>query len=531
MALGVAALAAGALALRGRGPGPGAEVAALAGALRALYAEPGHEGERWGQRPRTVRMPDGRKVERPQAHRDDPMFVDAAASLLESPAGDDAALGAWLLATAPADRHERAARALVPALGHADPLAALEAARALAAVGGPPAARPLRALLAASPPPPGADPVPSVALRTGAAWAINRIRQRHPTVEEAPSGSMGRLPAGFQRGVNWWFEGEEGDAGAASFDRLRSLGVGWVSFHSWDPLQASIHDPEFTGRRRFGIPNLGGFVASAHAAGLKVMVKPHLEMGYRRPSPEEVKVLRGTDEAAKEKLRERFRAERAAQGWHNDIEMRSEADWQLWFRNYEEYLLEYARQAQAAGADMFCVGRELDRSVLRREKDWRRLITRVREVFRGPLVYSANFDSYEALGFWDALDFIGVSAYFSLSADEDPALDALVAGWERALGPLEERSRRFGKPVLFTEVGFASVAGAARTPWRPPSGPARPWLQARCYEATLRVVAARPWIQGTFWWLWEGVTQPPFRDDSYTIQGKPAALLMAAWYN
>jgi hypothetical protein len=154
----------------------------------------------------------------------------------------------------------------------------------------------------------------------------------------------------------------------------------------------------------------------------------------------------------------------------------------------------------------------------------------VREVFRGPLTYSANFDSYESLQFWDALDYIGVSAYFSLSAEEDPSLEALVQGWERALKPLEERSRRFGRPVLFTEVGFASVAGAARTPWRPPSGTAHPWLQARCYEATMRVVTARPWIQGTFWWLWEGAIQPPFRDDSYTIQGKPAAFSLAAWY-
>jgi hypothetical protein len=530
MVLGVALLAAGALALRGRTPVPSAEVTALAGALRALYAEPGGPGERWGQRPPPIRLPDGRSVPRAQAHRDDPKFVDAAASLLKSPAGDDAALGAWLLGSAPPERHEEAARALVPVLGHGDPLAALEAARALGAIGGPPAAGALRALAVASPPP-AADPVPAVTLRTGAAWAVERIRERHRDVDPAPA-PAGRLPPGFHRGVNWWFEGEEADAGAASFRTLRTQGVGWVSLHSWDPLQASIHDPVFADRsRHFGIPNLSGLVRSAHAAGLKVMVKPHLEMSHRRATPEERRVLRGTDEEAKRKLRERFEAERAAQGWHNDIEMRTEADWQTWFRNYEGYLLEYARQAQEAGADMFCVGRELDRSVLRREKDWRRLIARVREVFRGPLVYSANFDSYEPLGFWDALDYIGVSAYFSLSADEEPDLAALAAGWDRALEPLAERSRRFGKPVLFTEVGFASVAGAARTPWRPPSGPARPWLQARCYEAALRAVAGRPWIQGTFWWLWEGVTQPPFRDDSYTIQGKPAALLMAAWYH
>jgi hypothetical protein len=32
------------------------------------------------------------------------------------------------------------------------------------------------------------------------------------------------------------------------------------------------------------------------------------------------------------------------------------------------------------------------------------------------------------------------------------------------------------------------------------------------------------------WWLWEGVGQPPFRDTSYTIQGKPAAFTLARWF-
>jgi hypothetical protein len=530
-AVGLLALGAGALALRGPAAGPGAEAVSLAGALRALYAAPASPGERWVSGSPQVRLPDGRSVRREMAYRDHPQFVDAAASLLHSPSDEDAALGAWLLGSAPPEAADAVSAVLVPALAHRDPLVAVEVARALGRVGGPPAAGALRAAAHGPAPPPGADPVPAETLRAASAWALERIHERHPPADSAGPPAARRLGGGFHRGVNWWFEGEEDDAGAASFRALRALGLDWVSFHSWDPLQASIHDPNFTDRAgRFGIPNLPALVRNAHAAGLKVMVKPHLEMGHRRPTPEERRVLQGADEGARQKLRERFQAERAAQGWHNDIAMRTEADWQTWFRNYEEYLLEYARRAQAAGADMFCVGRELDRSVALREKDWRRVIARVRQVFRGPLVYSANFDSYEALQFWDALDYIGVSAYFSLAADEEPSLEVLAAGWDRALKPLEERSRRFQRPVLFTEVGFASVGGAARTPWRPPSGRAHPWLQARCYEATFRAVRNRPWIQGTFWWLWEKALQPPFRDDSYTVQGKPAAFLAGAWY-
>jgi len=84
--------------------------------------------------------------------------------------------------------------------------------------------------------------------------------------------------------------------------------------------------------------------------------------------------------------------------------------------------------------------------------------------------------------------------------------------------------------VLLTEVGFPSVAGAARAPWREDRAPADVWLQARCYDATLRALARRPWIEGAFFWLWERTARPPFRDPSHAIVDKPASFTMARWY-
>ena len=133
--------------------------------------------------------------------------------------------------------------------------------------------------------------------------------------------------------------------------------------------------------------------------------------------------------------------------------MRSEADWRRWFESYAAYVLPYARDAQAAGADMFCVGREMDSTVVKREADWRALVSRIRAEFAGPLTYSANFDSWQGIGFWDALDFIGVSAYFPLSSRPDPTLADLEAGWDRALEPLEAASRRWGGPCSSPRPG------------------------------------------------------------------------------
>jgi hypothetical protein len=440
---------------------------------------------------------------------------------------DEGPLGAWLLGTAVPAQAGAARSLLVTGLGAGDPRTAFEAACALARVGD---ASSVAALEDA------ARAAVSPEVRTAAAWAAARLAAGSTAYAMAGRSSppaRAALAADFVRGVSWWREGETEDGGRSSFRILASLGVDWVSIHTWDPQQRRVDAPAFADPgRRYEIRGLPELVKNAHAAGIRVLVKPHLEMHGYEPSPEEIRVFRGKDEAARKALVTRLRAERARQPpvWHNEIAMKTEADWQAWFSNYERFILDYARQAQAAGADAFCVGRELDRSAIARDADWRRTIGRVRATFTGPLTYSANFDTYSQVRFWDALDVIGVSAYFPLHGEPDPSFTDLAAGWDRVLGPLEALSRRTGKRVVFTEIGYPAVASAARAPWQEASEPADVWLQARCYEAALRAMAARPWIVGAFWWLWEGVGQPPFRDASFTIQGKPAAFVVGRWY-
>jgi hypothetical protein len=489
---------------------------ALAAALRKAYAPPAGPGARWRRLP-TVTLPDGREVPREEAWRDDPGFVPAARRLLRSRDPEDARLGAWLLGSTREPWRADAGDALAPALARRDPTVAFEAALALAALeGGSP---PGRAALAAA-----ARASAVAEVRSVAAWATGG----------SPGGETPLAP-GFRRGVSWWMSERGRDSGAASFRRLASLGVTWVSIHTWDPLQRGLHEPVLaTPRedRHFGFRDLPGLVREAHAAGLKVMVKPHLEMRGYEPSEEERRVLRGADEAARRALFSRLGARFGPVEHleHNKVEMRGEADWKTWFASYEAYLLPYVREAQAAGADAFCVGRELDTTVLRREADWRGVIAAVRREFQGPLTYSANFDTWQGLRFWDALDFIGVSAYFPLAPGDDPSPTELAAGWDRALAPLEAAHRRWGKPVLLTEAGFPSVASAARAPWREERTAADVWLQARCYDATLRALARRPWIEGAFFWLWERTSRPAWRDPSHAIVDKPASFTMARWY-
>lgn len=115
----------------------------------------------------------------------------------------------------------------------------------------------------------------------------------------------------------------------------------------------------------------------------------------------------------------------------------------------------------------------INRRRARLEAGWRAVIARARERFDGPLTYAANFDQYASVGFWDALDIIGINAYFPLRDRLDtPSVEArdaaLVRGWERVFEGIDAfraRSDLKDRPVLFTELGYTRRAGSTAAPW------------------------------------------------------------------
>lgn len=195
--------------------------------------------------------------------------------------------------------------------------------------------------------------------------------------------------------------------------------------------------------------------------------------------------------------------------WRSDIAMRSEADWQTWFTNYEAFILHYARLAEAEGIPMLCIGTELFETARQRAADWRRLIAKIREVYSGQLTYAANFyQEYEAIQFWDALDYIGIQGYFPLAKTENPGLAQLKRGWQPHYRALKEFSRQWERPVIFTELGYRSMRNAAIEPWAWPDNmdfdhrDISPEVQARCYEAFFQTFWEEDWVAGVFFWKW-----------------------------
>ena len=105
---------------------------------------------------------------------------------------------------------------------------------------------------------------------------------------------------------------------------------------------------------------------------------------------------------------------------------------------------------------------------------WQRVIEEARSHYRGKLTYAANFDQYQAVGFWSELDLIGINAYFPLRERWQPNLDetglaeALAEGWRGVLGNIDRFRNERGLPghrVLFTELGYVRRKNSTIRPW------------------------------------------------------------------
>lgn len=204
------------------------------------------------------------------------------------------------------------------------------------------------------------------------------------------------------------------------------------------------------------------------------------------------------------------------------------ADPEAWWTSYGEFIRHYAEISQDAGVSLFAVGSELV-SMERHKDRWRALIADVRAAYKGRLTYSANWDHFEPVPFWDRLDVVGVTAYQGLSRKPDPTVDDLAAGWKPFKRKLSAWAARKGHRYLFTEVGYPSRKNGAFRPWAyGDKAPPDLDLQRRCYVALRQVWQDDPRLQGLYLWNWFGAGGPD--DTGYTPRGKPALDVLKAWW-
>ncbi len=140
----------------------------------------------------------------------------------------------------------------------------------------------------------------------------------------------------------------------------------------------------------------------------------------------------------------------------------SDAD--AWWTSYRAFLMHYAGIASSTGCELLCIGTEL--SSMQDDGDqWRSLAQAVRASgYSGKLTYAANWDAYGSVDFVDALDCVGVDAYFELSSLADPTAAELAAAWRPYVDQLGAWQAVHGKPLLITEVGYRPCEACAAQP-------------------------------------------------------------------
>jgi hypothetical protein len=189
--------------------------------------------------------------------------------------------------------------------------------------------------------------------------------------------------------------------------------------------------------------------------------------------------------------------------WRGEINFGRAEEWDNFFTDYETWIVEMARLAQAHHTAIFCVGLEFTHAQKFPER-WLRIIAAVRAVYYGKLTYGANWNEYDKVKFWDALDYLGVLAYFPLCKSDDPTSAELAAAWEKRSAELQRFSQRNGgKQFVFIEIGYNESAKAAAEPWSFATGGehARE-IQERCLEAALALTCKPPYLAGMFLWKW-----------------------------
>ena len=197
------------------------------------------------------------------------------------------------------------------------------------------------------------------------------------------------------------------------------------------------------------------------------------------------------------------------------------------FDSYRSMMNHYADLAEANGVELLTVGSEYT-TLERYGAQWRHVISDIRQRFSGLTTYMAVTQRIAKVRWWDALDFIGVSPYYSLSGAQKPTYDEMHAVWLNRWMPFVHNiSLKFGRPVLFNEIGYLSALGAAAAPYKSATKqPASQQVQADAYAALLDAAAAQPWLRGVTFFRWSTPVAAPV-DRSYSPRDKLAECVMA----
>lgn len=291
---------------------------------------------------------------------------------------------------------------------------------------------------------------------------------------------------------------------------IKPLGANWISAHFLCEQMTDRSTEIICGENnRTTKSDVENIVTLAHAMGLRVFI----EIGVTvNENPEKFGV--GFDDA----------------------------QWEAWFAGYEAFIIEYAAFAEDLGVDMFSIGSELY-PTQHREENWRAVAAAVREVYHGPLIYSAdargsslNGEVWLDIDWWDAVDYIGIHPYdTALSTHNASTVEEMVNHLTPTVDRLEDLSKEYGKPIIISELMYPSIDGTSRgmgVMWDP-------YLtyevdleeHADVHRALIQAFGDRDWFQGLFIGDYSaGIILNPPNNILWSMYGKPAEEVIREFY-
>jgi hypothetical protein len=315
------------------------------------------------------------------------------------------------------------------------------------------------------------------------------------------------------KGFTYGFDCERGDlrkpASFESLEKLRATGADWVCL-AFIVYQKKYSDTEiyFDYRNTVTDKDLAAAIENMHKMGMKVCLKP---------------VINCHDDVWRARI-----------NFPDEDDSGSDRYWNEWFEFYNAFLCHYAEIAADTGCEMFCVGCEME-GTERKESHWRETIRQVREIYEGPITYNTNHGDEDNVRWFDAVDYLGVSAYYPVADGPGATEDEMYERWQEHKHNLKELYDKWNKPILFAEVGCRSAAGCAAMPWDYLNHdfPYCEEEQARFYASCLRTFFDEPWFAGFFWWHWSHELYEPGDTEGYMgfdVYNKKAERVLREWY-
>jgi hypothetical protein len=283
--------------------------------------------------------------------------------------------------------------------------------------------------------------------------------------------TIGPIENGYHPGV-----GYGSPAYGRALDEARRAGATWVAltpFGRVADLSGTGIDLTFEAPFEQNRRDVARAIDMAHARGLHVMLVPHLwvESG----------------------------------DWRALMDPKTDEGWARWTDAYARFSRTWAQVAESAGVEMFSAGVEMRSWVTTpRAPRFERMLHDLRRVYHGILTYSANWDDVDDTVVLGDVDVIGINAFYPL-ADAPGASEASMIDRARLVRDrVHALAERWGKPVVFTEIGYTTRPDPALRPWEWPDAMSHVVVdeaaQAQAYRALLAPMLDEPDLAGFFVW-------------------------------